>query len=119
MINVEDICLNEGSDDDDVPIVDTLPHKPKNLSLLANVASKKRVKKPPKTLWTYETVAEPTGVVSKYWDSPAPSERSTKRIVKQKLSYLNGTDTDVQGTISFFYFRFVTAFISIYMFCNR
>jgi hypothetical protein len=91
MINVEDICLNEFSDDDDVPIVDTLPQKTKNLSLLANAASKKRVKKPTKTLWSYETVAEPAGVVSKYWDSPASSVRSTKRIAKQKLSDFKST----------------------------
>jgi hypothetical protein len=41
MINVEDICLNEFSDDDDVPIVDTLPQKTKNLTLLANRIEKK------------------------------------------------------------------------------
>jgi hypothetical protein len=45
MINVEDICLNEGSEEDDVPIVATLPPKPKNLSVLAMAASNKRVKK--------------------------------------------------------------------------
>jgi hypothetical protein len=64
------------------------------------------VKKKPKTLWTYETVAEPTGIVSKYWDSPALVERSTKRVAKQKLSDLKNTDTDGQGTISLHFLEF-------------
>jgi hypothetical protein len=42
MIDVDDICLDEGSDDDNVPIVDTLPSKATNLSILATAASKKK-----------------------------------------------------------------------------
>jgi hypothetical protein len=80
-INVDDICFDVCSDDDDVPIVFTLPPKSSNLSVLANVASTKHGKKKPKTLWTYETIAEPTGVVSKYWDSPAPLERFDRQRV--------------------------------------
>jgi hypothetical protein len=34
---------------------------------------------------TYETVAEPTGMVSKYWDGGTAVERATKRIAKQRL----------------------------------
>jgi hypothetical protein len=96
-VDVEDILLNEGSDDDDVPIVATLPPKTSNLSLLAMAASKKRAKKASKTLWAYETVAEPTGVVSKYWDSPAPMERATKRAAKQKLRDFTLAEPDVHG----------------------
>jgi hypothetical protein len=72
-----------------VAIVDTLSRKAKNLSLLAMAASTKRMKKTPASRWTYETVAEPTGMVSKYWDSPAPLERATKRVAKQKLCELH------------------------------
>ncbi len=52
-----------------------------NLSMLAAtaflpvVASKVRRKKAPKSLWTYETVLEPTGAASKYWDTDAPPEQ--------------------------------------------
>jgi hypothetical protein len=56
------------------------------------------VKKTPASRWTYETVAEPTGTVSKYWDSPAPLERATKRVAKQKLCDLNLDVRDVEGT---------------------
>ncbi len=87
-VAVEDILFDEGSDDDDIPIVATLPPKASNLSMLAMAATQKTSKKAPKQLWTYETVSEPTGIVSKYWDSPAPKERETKRAAKQKLSDL-------------------------------
>ena len=39
MISVEDIMLEESSEDDDVPIVATLQGKKDNLSLLVNVAT--------------------------------------------------------------------------------
>ncbi len=56
------------------------------------------MKKTPAMRWTYETVAEPTSMVSKYWDSPAPKERVTKRVAKQKLCDLHLTVPDVEGT---------------------
>jgi len=67
------------SSDDDLPIVQTLP-----------VARKK---KKVKSLWSYETVMEPTGARSKYWDSPAPVQRATKELAKQKLQLItNGEE---------------------------
>ncbi len=81
VVAVEDITFNAG-DDDDLPIVNTLPAKETNLVILAAAAAKKRVKKAPKPLWTYETVAEPTGMASKYWDVEASTERATKRLAK-------------------------------------
>ncbi len=39
MISVEDIMLEESSEDDEVPIVATLEGKKDNLSLLVNVAT--------------------------------------------------------------------------------
>jgi hypothetical protein len=63
-VAVDDILLGGSSDDDDIPIVTQLPKK---LALLASLAEvpipspKQRKKKAPKSLWTYETVAEPTG----------------------------------------------------------
>ncbi len=70
----------ESDDDDDVPIATTLIARPK----------KTKRKKP--TMWTYETVAEPTGIASKYWDVAAPPERATKRVAKQRLSDLHDAD---------------------------
>jgi hypothetical protein len=49
-------------------------------------------------LWTYETVAEPTGVASKYWDAEAPSERRTKRLAKEKMLAIKETNVDIQGS---------------------
>jgi hypothetical protein len=43
-------------------------------------------------MWTYETVAEPTGIASKYWDVAAPPERATKRVAKQRLSDLHDAE---------------------------
>jgi hypothetical protein len=102
-VAVEDILFDADSDDDDVPIVATLPPRPSNLSLLAMAATQKRSKKAPKQLWTYETVSEPTGIVSKYWDSPAPKERETKRAAKQKLSDLTVVQPEGLGKTSLHY----------------
>ena len=68
------------SDDDDVPIATTL------------IARPKKTKRKKQTMWTYETVAEPTGIASKYWDEDAPSERTTKRVAKQRLSDLHDAE---------------------------
>jgi hypothetical protein len=85
---VDDILLGGGSDDDDIPIVTQLPKK---LAMLASLAAlpvpspKQRKKKAPKSLWTYETVAEPTGAASRYWDADPRTERTTKRLAKERL----------------------------------
>lgn len=71
------------SSDDDIPIVDTLP-----------VAKKK---KKVKSLWSYETVNEPTGARSKYWDSPAPTQRATKELAKQKLQLMTNAEELPEG----------------------
>ena len=79
VVRVEDLYLDSRSDDDDVPIVSTLKlPKPKR---------KVRPKAPVK--WSYETVSEPTGAASKYWDAGAPSERATKRLAKEKMVAIN------------------------------
>ena len=79
-IAVEEILLQESatypSDDDNIPIVNTLASRSTKV---------KKGKKKTKTLWTYETVAEPTGMVSKYWDGGTAVERATKRIAKERL----------------------------------
>ncbi len=56
-----------------------------------------RKKKEKKTLWTYETVAEPTGMSSRYWDAEAPLERATKRRAKEKLSEIHEPDGASSG----------------------
>jgi hypothetical protein len=68
---VEEMFLDPVSSDDDIPIVNTLPPTP------AKAKKKKKVN----TLWSYETVAEPTGIRSKYWDAQASTERATKQLV--------------------------------------
>jgi hypothetical protein len=87
LIDVDDILLGTSSSDDDTPIVSTLQRK----------TFTEKAKKKTKTLWTYETVVEPTGVVSKYWDADAPSERATKRQAKEKLSALQIASTTSAG----------------------
>ncbi len=88
MIPVDCILVGEGSEDKNTPIVAILGPKQTHLSMLASVATlpvaspKLRTKKVPKVLWTYETVAEPTGASSKYWDANAPVERHTKTLAK-------------------------------------
>ncbi len=98
-VAVEEILLGGDSEDDaedNIPIVSQLP---KNLALLASLAScpspapKQRKKKEPKSLWTYETVAEPTGAASRYWDADAPSQRTTKLLAKQRLEALREAET--------------------------
>ena len=70
------------------------------LATMAAVPSpspKLRKKREPKSLWTYETVAEPTGVASRYWDADAPSERATKRLAKERWDALREADVPSQG----------------------
>jgi hypothetical protein len=89
--------------DDDVPIAQTLALPSKRLHMLATVAAqpspspKLRKNHVKKALWTYETVAEPTGVSSKYWDNDAPEEWATKRRAKEKLSAIHEPDGASSG----------------------
>jgi hypothetical protein len=89
--------------DDNVPIAETLTAKAKRLTMLATLASqpnsspKGRKKKEKKTLWTYETVAEPTGMSSRYWDAEAPQERATKRRAKERLVAIHEPDEASSG----------------------
>ncbi len=87
-VNVDDILLHASSSDDDMPIVRTLQGK----------TFKEKAKKKTKSLWTYETVLEPTGAVSKYWDADAPSERAMKRQAKEKLSALQIASNTCAGS---------------------
>ncbi len=102
-VAVDEILLRGGSDDDaddNIPIVSQLPKKLALLATLEAVPSpspKQRKKKFPKSLWTYETVAEPTGAASRYWDADAPSERATKRLAKERLVALREVDVPSQG----------------------
>ena len=86
-VDVSDILLGDASSDDDIPIASTLPA----------LASKTKQKKKSKVLWTYEAVAEATGVSSKYWDAEAPHERATKKQAKEKLSAITVTETQSAG----------------------
>ncbi len=83
---MNDIVLGDVSSDDDIPIVSTL----------ASLTTTTKRKKKSKVLWTYETVAEATGVSSKYWDAEAPHERATKKQAKEKLSAI--TVAEIQST---------------------
>lgn len=88
LVPVDEIYPSEAaSSDDDIPIVLTLPGS----------TSKARKKKKVQTLWSYETVNEPTGVHSKYWDSPAPMQRATKQQAKQKLDELKNAEKQRVG----------------------
>jgi hypothetical protein len=86
-----------------VPIAQTLAVPSISLTMLATLAAKPtpspivRKKKLKKSLWTYETVAEPTGVSSKYWDADAPEEQATKRRAKEKLSAVHEPDGASSG----------------------
>ncbi len=102
-VAVEEILLGVDSEEDaedNIPIVSQLP---KNLAMLAALAAvpspspKPRKKKVPKSLWTYETVAEPTGAASRYWDADAPSQRTTKRLAKQRLEALREAEITSKG----------------------
>jgi hypothetical protein len=64
LVPVDEMFLDPVSSDDDIPIVNTLP------ATTAKAKKKKKVK----ILWSYETVLEPTGVRSNYWDAKAPTD---------------------------------------------
>jgi hypothetical protein len=87
-IDVADILLHDSSSDDDIPIVSTLPV----------AKAKRKVPKKKASLWTYETVHEPTGAASRYWDAEAPSERATKRLAKIKLSSIDAQEDLSSGS---------------------
>jgi hypothetical protein len=91
IVAVDEIMLGSSSSEDDMPIVSTLEKR----------KFKDKVKKRTKALWTYETVVEPTGVVSKYWDADAPSERATKRQAKEKLTALQVASNITAGATKF------------------
>ena len=55
-------------------------------------------KRPKTKLWSYEIVAEPTGVTSKYWDVEAPTERATKKIANERLVATKDSNYDNQGS---------------------
>jgi hypothetical protein len=57
-------------------------------TVIMAVSAKKKRKMPKKKLYFYEVVAEPTGIASKYWDAPAPSERATKVLANERLTEL-------------------------------
>ena len=105
IVPVEERIVCASSDEDDVPIVQTLTHKSSQLALLATLAAtsgsspKPRKKKTPKSLWSYVTVNEPTGVSSNYWDTDAPTERRTKQLAKEKISALHEGDGKDEGTL--------------------
>jgi hypothetical protein len=104
---------NAVSSDDDIPIVQTLP--------VATTKSTK--KKKVKSLWSYETVMEPTGARSKYWDSPAPSQRATKELAKHKLQEMNNGEESLEGTSNMNYILFrahpIDAFVTAFTFHRR
>jgi hypothetical protein len=68
MIGIEDILLEEFGDDAQPAVTKT-----------------NKGKKQTKTFWTFETVAERTGLASKYWDSPAATTRASRRIAKDAI----------------------------------
>lgn len=100
---VDAMMVGASSDDDDVPIAQTLGPHSNGLSMLATLAGqptppqKAKQKKQKKSLWTYETVAEPTGASSRYWDADTPTERATKRRAKEKLLAIQETDGNAAG----------------------
>jgi hypothetical protein len=87
VVDIDDIIPDARSDDDDVPIVSTLN----------SVKPKRKGRTKAAIKWTYETVAEPTGAASKYWDAAAPEERATKRLAKAKLVALKAAEADPKG----------------------
>jgi hypothetical protein len=87
VVALEEFVLGGDSSDDDIPIVGTLNRN----------NPKPTPKKKLKERWTYETVAEATGIASKYWDASALMERTTKRLAKEKLSALKVTEIDTTG----------------------
>jgi hypothetical protein len=67
----EKSCSRGSGSDDDLPIVNTLP---------SSTAPKKKKKRAPKTLWTYEPVVASSSPASKYWDVQMLQKRATKRL---------------------------------------
>ena len=104
-VPVEAMMVGASSDDDDVPIVNTLSRKQTNLGVLATLAAdltspaKLQPKKVKQTRWTYETVCEATGVSSKYWDADAPSVRQTKLLARERMKALNDGNVDGEGMV--------------------
>jgi hypothetical protein len=72
-----------------------------------------REKKEKKTLWTYETVAEPTGMSSRYWDAEAPVERATKRRAKEKMSAIHEPDGAFSGAQPLTFFECSIVMVTI------
>jgi hypothetical protein len=105
MVPVDDIMPRATFDEDDVPIVSTLRGKHSNLGMLAAMAAqtsspaKVKPKKVKEVRWTYEIANEPTGVGSKYWDAEAPTERTTKRMAREKICALNVENIEDKGSI--------------------
>jgi hypothetical protein len=87
LVPVNEMFFDTVSSDDDVPIVNTLQSK----------TAKAKTPKKVKTLWTYETVEEPTGIRSNYWDAVAPKERATKQLAKQKIDNIKDVETQAEG----------------------
>ncbi len=87
LLPVNEMFFDTVSSDDDVPIVNTLLAK----------TTKVKKKKSAKTLWSYETVEEATGIRSNYWDAAAPIERATKRLAKQKIYNLKDVENQAEG----------------------
>lgn len=88
LVPVDEMFLDHSSsEDDDIPIVNTLPPTP----------SKAKKMKKVKVLWSYETVEEPTGVRSNYWDAQAPSMRTTKKLAKEKIQQLTDVEEQIEG----------------------
>ena len=79
--------LPSGSEDDDQPIVDTLP---------SSAAPTSKKKRKAKSLWTYEAVEVASSPTSKYWDVGMSKERTTKQLAKEKLNNTN-KDDDGEG----------------------
>ncbi len=104
-VPVEAMMVGASSNDDDVPIVNTLSRKQINLGVFATLAAdltspaKLQPKKVKQTRWTYETVCEPTGVSSKYWDADAPSVRQTKLLARERTKALNDGNVDGEGMV--------------------
>jgi hypothetical protein len=74
-----------------VPVIqDTGTNLTAEVSLPSASAVGTAKKKKKKTLWTYVTVAEPTGVSSTYWDVEKTQERRARATAKLRLSALTG-----------------------------
>lgn len=87
VVPVNEMFFATVSSDDDEPIVNSLQSK----------TTKAKTKKRVKTLWSYETVEEATGIRSNYWDAVAPKERATKQLAKQKIHNIKDVETQAEG----------------------